>query len=202
MKVSIKWFIIILLIAGAGAFGWYSGYKFNTFETKKTESSTVLLEKIKKVTQLVTVQGEMSEIYQYKEYQFFDLLPFRKKALIRVKAKVLVGFDIEDFSLSMDEMTKTITMTDLGLPSILAVDHDLDYYDITQGTFNSFSSEDYNIMNSQAKDFIEDQAIQSDLFDQAIESKEELYEMLRFVVENSGWNLQIERNIIPDQFKD
>ena len=76
IKVSIKWILILLLIVGVGAFGWYSGYKFNAFKGKQTESGTVLLEKIKKVSQLVTVQGEMSEIYKFKEYQFFDLLPF------------------------------------------------------------------------------------------------------------------------------
>lgn len=201
MKVGIKWILILGIFLVATVAAWYSGYKYQMFDTKQVEDSTVLLERVKKVTQLVTVQGEMSEIYTFSEYQYFDISAFRKKALIRVKAKVLVGYDINDFTLAMDDGNRTFTLTDIGLPGILAIDHDLDYYDIDQGTFNSFTNVDYNKMNSQAKSFIEEKALDSDLFEQAIKSKEELYDMLRFVVENAGWELIIEKNLVPPQFQ-
>ncbi|MBK9982670.1 MAG: DUF4230 domain-containing protein [Saprospiraceae bacterium] len=43
-----------------------------------------------------------------------------------------------------------------GMPpaEILSVDHDLDYYDLSEGFFNSFSTEDYNKINADAKDFV------------------------------------------------
>lgn len=201
IKFSVKWIIIIAVFIIAIAGSWYSGYRFQMFDTVKQESSEVLLERVKKVTQLVTVQAEMSEIYTYQDFKYFDISMFRKKALLRVKAKVLIGYDIENFSMSMDDGSRTITLSDIGDPDILAIDHDLDYYDIDQATFNTFTNEDYNNMNSRAKKTIEEKARQSNLYEEASKSKEELYDMLRFVVENAGWKLVIEKNIVPPQFQ-
>ncbi len=201
MKISIKVLIGVLLILLSIIFGAYLGYKWFQPKVNSEEQSTILLEKIKNITQLATVQGELSEIYKYKEHQFFDIAPFQKKALIRVKAKVLVGYKIDDFALEMDDLTKTITITDLGDPEILSIDHDLDYYDIDQGTFNYFSNEDYNNMNSRAKNFVLEQAKNSELMTRAVESKDDIYETLRFVIEGAGWNFNVEKNILPPQFQ-
>ena len=59
-----------------------------------TEQSQVLMEKIKTVAKLVTVEGYFSEVYDYQDYWNYDVSMFRKKALIRVKAKVSVGYDL------------------------------------------------------------------------------------------------------------
>ncbi len=201
MKISIKVILGILLIVASIFFGTYLGYQWFAPKVSSEEQSTILLEKIKNITQLATVQGELSEIYKYKEHQFFDIAPFQKKALIRVQARVLVGYKIDDFALEMDELTKTITITDLGQPEILSIDHDLDYYDIDQGTFNYFSSEDYNNMNSRAKNFVLEQAKNSELMTRAEESKEDIYETLRFVIEGAGWTFKVEKNILPPQFR-
>ncbi|NTW34279.1 MAG: DUF4230 domain-containing protein, partial [Bacteroidetes bacterium] len=72
-----------------------------------------------------------------------DVSFFTKKALIRVKARILAGFDFEKVKISVDEKSKTVTISNIPPPQILSMEHDLDYYDITEGIFNSFSTEDY-----------------------------------------------------------
>ena len=121
-------------------------------ETVVKEDSKVLLEKVKTVSKLITVEGYFSEIYDYQEHWGYDLSPFRKKALIRVKAKVSVGYDLTKMNFEADTKTKTITISNMPDPEILSIDHDLDYYDITEGTFNTFEEADYNKMNAAAKE--------------------------------------------------
>lgn len=158
-------------------------------ESEVTEESKVLLEKIKAVTKLVTVEGYFSEIYDYKEYWGYDFSPFRKKALIRVKAKVSVGYDLTKMDFEANTLTRTITISNMPDPEIISIDHDLDYYDITEGTFNAFTEADYNTMNKNAKEKVRKEALDSDLFLTAEAESAQLLEIIEFMVEGTGWTL-------------
>ena len=180
--------IILLAICGA----WYSGYKSSLFEKKVDESSTVLLNRIEKVMKLVTVEGHISEMYSYKDHRSFDLSPFRKKALLRVNAKASIGYDFEKVKFNIDQESKTITIEDFPEPEVLSIDHDLDYYDITQGTFNTFTNEDYNKINKRAKEYVKTLAGEGDLINSAKEQKDELLSTLGLLLNGLGWTLLIE----------
>ncbi len=187
-----KYIIIPLLVLLAICGAWYSGYKSNLFEKKVEESSTVLLNRIEKVMKLVTVEGHISELYSYKDHYSFDLAPFRKKALLRVNAKASIGYDFEKVEFNIDQENKTITIKDFPEPEVLSIDHDLDYYDITQGTFNSFTNEDYNKINKRAKEYVENLAGDGDLIESAKEQKEELISTISLLLDGLGWKLIIE----------
>lgn len=177
--------------------GFWLNHKYENFTTKKTsEQATVLLESIKKVTKVIAVEGYFSEIYDYKDYYGFDFSPFRKKALIRVKAKVSVGYDFEKVKINADISKKTITIENIGAPQILSIDSDLDYYDISQGTFNTFTNEDYNNLNRNAKDYIAQQVKKSDLMQKAEEQKQALLSSLKTMIESNGWQLILPNNAL------
>ena len=154
--------------------------------------ASVLLEQVKEVAKLVTVEGRFSEIYDYEDFYGYDLSVFRKKALVRVHAEVLVGYDLEKMKITSEPDSKTIRISNIPPAEILAIEHDLDYYDIQEGIFNSFTGQDYNKINSAAKDFILKKAQESDLFDAAKGQKDNLFEMMRFMVESAGWELKVE----------
>ena len=156
------------------------------------EQSQVLIEKIKTVAKLVTVEGYFSELYSYEDYWRFDVSPFRKKALIRVKAKVSIGYDLAAMSVEARPEEKLLIISNLPDPQIISIDHDLDYYDITEGSFNSFSKDDYNRMNQGAKDKIREQALNSELFMTAEKQSNNMLDMIRFMVEGAGWTLQFQ----------
>ena len=162
-----KYLMIILVILLAIGIAWYSGFKASFFEKKSTLTQEVVLEQIKNVVKLGTVEGYFSEIYNYKEHYGPDMSFFTKKALIRVKAKILAGFDLEKINVKVDENTKTVKIENLPEPQILSIEHDLDYYDITEGMFNSFTTEDYNKMNNQAKIYIKNVALKTNLMQNA-----------------------------------
>lgn len=190
-----NWTKILLLLSILAAF--YAGYQIKNwfvFKTEKqvAEDATVLIEKIQSVTKLVTIEGFFSEIYDYQDYYGYDLTMFRKKALIRVKAKVSVGYDLEKIKITSLPESKTIIMSELPPPELLSLEHDLDYYDIQEGMFNSFTKDDYNKLNANAKEFIRQKAQESKLFDQAQLQKNKLFEMIQLLVESAGWQLKIQ----------
>ena len=159
-------------------------------EIKVREQSQVLLEKIKKVYKVVTVEGHFSEVYDYEDYWGYDFSPFRKKALVRVKAKVLAGYDLDQLSIEAFPEEKKIIISELSKPIILSIEHDLDYYDLTAGTFNAFTKEDYNKINAKAKQYIVEKAAESDLLKSAEQQGNQAIDMIQFMAQNAGWTVE------------
>ena len=95
------------------------------------EQSILLLDKIKQVCKLITVEGEFSEIFTHRDEKslFFKLLQLEKKALIIVKAKVLVGFDLTKINIEINSNTKQVKLSHFPEPGILSIDSDIEYYD-------------------------------------------------------------------------
>ncbi len=189
--------IIIIFLLALGT-AWWMGFKSSMFERYQEENATVLLNRIEKVMKLIAVEGNISEVYDYKEYFSFDISPFRKKALVRVNAKVSAGYNFEKMTVTVDEDSKTIIVENFPDAEILSIDHDLDYYDISQGTFNRFTNEDYNMINSRAKQYVAEKAKDSDLLSAAEEQKQDLIDMLNLLVQAGGWNLKIDEPIFLD----
>jgi hypothetical protein len=71
-------------------------------------------------------------------------------------------------------------------PTILAIDHDLDYYDISQSSFNRFKAEDYTRLNKKAKDSIADKANESELLQSAKLQGNKMLEVVRTMGESMG----------------
>ncbi len=188
---------MLLLLAVFALGGWLS-YQYFVAKSKPVEDSTVLLEKIQAVTKLITVEGQFSELYNYNEYQGYFTMLWDKKVLVRVRATVSVGYDLENMNLEADPATRTIYMSALPEPEILSIDHSLDYYDISEGLFASFTPEDYTRINQRAKDLIRDQALQSKLMPAAREQADKMLELIEFMVESAGWKLRIAGGPEPD----
>ena len=180
-------FILVVFLIG----GWLS-YRIFAPKTKTVEESTVLLEKIQAVAKLVTVEGEFSEIYNYNEYNGYFSFLWDKKILVRVRATVSAGYDLNHLKMEADLATSTIRMSALPEAQILSIDHTLDYYDISEGLFTSFTPEDYSRINQRAKDLIRDQALKSNLMPSARAQAEKIMELIRFMVESAGWKLEVE----------
>jgi len=165
-----------------------------------SEDATVLLERIEQVAKLITVEGYFSEVYKYKDYYKYDISFLRKQALMRIQAKVAVGYDLSGLDLTVNESNKKVIMVFPDSAQILSIEHDLDYYDISEGTFNSFDKDDYNKLNASAKDFIREKALQSDLFDTAGSQLTDMVEIIRALVSAADYTLEV-IPLTPDEAK-
>ncbi|MBK7808375.1 MAG: DUF4230 domain-containing protein [Saprospiraceae bacterium] len=192
LKFTVKQLLFILIIGVIIMAGFWVYMKSRLFEVRKAENTTIVLEKIKTVTKLISVEGQFSELYNYKEsyeYDFFNL--FSKKILLRVNAKVSVGYDFEKVNISIDSLNRTVTLNELPQPEILSIDHDLDYYDISEGTFNRFTTEEYNMINRKAKELIASKAKNTPLLATAEKQKSEYLTMMEMALQSAGWKLII-----------
>ncbi|MFN0013381.1 MAG: DUF4230 domain-containing protein [Saprospiraceae bacterium] len=170
--------------------GWLAVRLFAPKETKPQESATVLLEKIRTVVKLTTVEGEFSEIYNYSEYSGFFTWFWDKKALVRVNAVVSAGFDLGNLKMVADSSVRVLRIGPLPEPQILSIDHTLDYYDVSTGVFSDFLPEDYNRINNKAKELIRQSAQQSHLLATAREQSNKIFEIVRFMAESTGWKVE------------
>ncbi len=181
----------LLLLFAVFALGGWLTYRYFVPQKQTTEDATVLLEKIQAVSKLITVEGQFSEIYNYSEYQGYFSLLWDKKVLVRARATVSAGYDLNLLKMEADPLTHTIRVSALPEPQILSIDHTLDYYDISEGLFATFTPEDYTRINQRAKDLIRDQALKSNLLPSAREQATKMFDLMRFMAESAGWKLEV-----------
>ena len=198
LKFSIKQLIFILCLLLISLTGMWYWLRHSIFTPIQHESTTIMLEKIKTVTKLVNVEGQFSELYTHGEEYNYDFLGlFTKKVILRVTAKVSVGYDFEKVNIKIDSLARTVTLNDMPTPQILSIDHDLDYYDITQGTFNEFTTAEYNTINKNAKEKIAKNAAIPQLLAKAEAQKLDYLRMMDIALKSAGWKLIINNPFAP-----
>jgi hypothetical protein len=187
--------IVVTLVFFAGLWISYQWFGSKSRESQQVES-TVLLERIREVFQLVTVEGQFSELYtetNIKEVTLYLPIPtyweFSKKALLEVKGKVLVGYDMEQVSIKVDSMSRQIVLNNLPEPSILAIDHEISYRNLEESFFNSFTPEDYTQLNRNAKEVLRRKAEESDLLNKAREEGNAMLDAITFMAQSIGWEV-------------
>lgn len=180
-----------ILLGGIAMYWLLSLFSRKKGKEQTSEQAIVLLEKIKRVCKLITVEGEFAEIYTYQntKERFLSLLSSKKKALIVIKAKAHIGYDLKQLKLTADAATKTITITHFPTPEILSIEPELEFYDIQNGLFNSFSPEDLTALNSDAKKHIREKIPQSGLMTTARSEVLEALLVMESIVATIGWKL-------------
>ncbi len=187
--------LILLLGIIAGALLMYYIYSF--FKSKRSkhkaqQQAVILLEKIKTVCKLITVEGTFVEVVQQEDIkkQFLGLISSKKKALIVVKAKVMVGFNLAKIHIEANPDKKQVVLSKLPEPEILSVEPDVEFYDITNGLFNKFESNDINQLNKQAVSLIREKVPNSSLTEIAKNEALEVIKLLQQVTQTIGWTLE------------
>lgn len=185
--------LLFVGLLGGAILAYFIFAKFNAVKNKsavKTQS-TVLMEKIKSVCKLVTVEGDFAEIYHYESVKdkFFNLLTGTKKALILIDAKAYVGFDLSTIKLESDTKNKRIILTHFPQPKLLTIETDFKYYDKKEGWLNPFTSSDLTELNKEAKQFIKDKIPQSGLMESAKREALTAISLMETLAESIGWKL-------------
>jgi len=162
---TLLFFILSLLggaILGAATYFFLSNRNSNSKNSKV--EATVLVERIEKVFKVVMAEGYFTEIYNYQhDKNIWNLINDKKKALIIAKAKVLVGYDFGKMRFHIAENDKKLVIDFFPEPEILSMDTDYKFYDIEQGWINRFQSDDYTAILNEAKQTMNEKALQSDL---------------------------------------
>ncbi len=171
-------------------------WAYNLFRKKQNQEltkhqSTVLLQQIKSVCKLITVEGDFAEIYTYEntKARFLSLISSKKKALIVINAKAQIGFDLKKIQMHADTENKRIHLTSFPQPEILSIQPELEFYDIQNGLFNAFKPEDITTLNQEAKKHIESKIPQSGLMETAQKEALQSVQLIEKIVGTIGWKL-------------
>ncbi len=193
----------ILLGVLLGALLSYYGMSF--FNRKKgvqqiEKQSVILIEKIKSVCKLITVEGDFAEIYHYEDTKnhFLKLITSKKKAILLINAKVHVGFDLSQIKLEANNKTKEIVLTHFPEPKVLTVETAIKYYDKKDGLFNKFDAADLTGLNREAKNFIDEKIPESGLLNTANREALDTILMIEQLLETSGWKLNYSQLVLPN----
>ncbi|SEP89488.1 DUF4230 domain-containing protein [Neolewinella agarilytica] len=189
--------VVIAFLLGMAAFWGFSRDRSPELSTE--EQSTILLQQVRKVMKLVTVEGDIAEIFdskQTKTYTLYLPLPtpiaFVKEAAVEVSGKVLVGYDLEEVRLDIDEESRTLRISNLPEPEVLAIDHQVKFKHVKESWWNVFSSDDYSKLNERAKARLHDKALESHLVEEARQQGNGLIETIELLAKASGFTVEVE----------
>ncbi|TVZ55866.1 uncharacterized protein DUF4230 [Lutibacter sp. Hel_I_33_5] len=194
--------LLFLGLAFGAVLAYFLFQKFSSVKSKSLteQQSVILLDKIKRVCKLITVEGEFSEIYHHEntKEKFLGLISSKKKAIILINAKAHIGFDFRKIKMNSDPKKKTLYLSEFPLPEVLSIEPNISFYDIQNGMLNKFNSEDLTQVNKEAKEHILQKIPESNLMQ--IANKEALgtIQLMQNLVETIGWNLDYSALEIPD----
>lgn len=197
MKVD-KWTVFLLLLVFGAGFWLGKTWPFGKAKSGPKEEAQVLVEKIHQVSKLVTVEGDFLEYYDYENrpsfynshYWITD--QFKQTVQLRLRAKVLVGYDLHGIRVDAYPEERRIVISNIPEPEILAIDHEVDFFDKDATIFWPLSDEDYLHVLRAAEEQIRQAALMSEMRTQARMEGNELFDIISFMVTNSGWSLEIE----------
>ena len=184
--------ILLMLLLGlilGGVIAFLASKKLVSDPVVITESSHTIAESMRKVFKVVSAEGHFNEIYNYEETtKLFNFIPSKKKALVIVQAKVLVGYDFEKFKWEVDEQNRKVKLLNFPAPEILSTETDYKYYNIEEQFFNLFSKDDLAKVQQNGKQQVIEAAKKSHLPEVAAEQMRTLLTELlagkNFLLEN------------------
>ncbi|MGB3590973.1 MAG: DUF4230 domain-containing protein [Nonlabens sp.] len=180
-----------LAVGAVAAFFAFRVFGNTGKKENRNEQSLVLMEKIRTVCKFITVEGDFTEIYHYKNVKdkVANFLLGKKKAIILVSAKAYIGFDLTKIEMDSDPESKTIRLTNFPQPQVLSIETDFNYYDKSEGWANSFTSDDLTEANRNAKQHIIDKIPESGLLDTAKKEALTAIQMMEGLAATIGWKL-------------
>ena len=194
------------LLAGIllGAIASYWGLSF--FNRKKgahqvDRQSVVLIEKIKSVCKLISIEGDFAEIYHFEDTKnhFLNLITSKKKAILLINAKAHIGYDLSKIKLDTNNKNREIVLTHFPEPKILSVETDVKYYDKKDALFNKFEASDLTELQKEAKSFIVAKIPETGLLNSAKKEALDTILMIEQMLEIQGWRLDYSQMVLPHQ---
>jgi hypothetical protein len=144
-------------------------------ELRRAEGAPVV-EAIKRIAHLATVEAQISDVLRFEEIKSFLIFDFPKSATIRMRGRVIAGFDLSstEFRVAADADRRLLKIA-LPPPRILALDPRLEWFDEKSGLFNPITPQDRTRWMLWARGQLARAAKQSGIEARAVEHARELF---------------------------
>ena len=162
--------------------------------------SVLIRDQISNVGKLIVSEGNYNEVFTFEDSKkvFGAYLTAEKKALIMVKTKVTIAYDLHDITYSIDSINKVLRLTYIP-PEEISVYPELEYYDVQSDFFNPFNAEDYNRIKEEVSQKVLQKVNKSVLKSNA--QNRLISELAKFhiLTESMGWTLMYRTQEINTQ---
>jgi Protein of unknown function (DUF4230) len=157
-------------------------------ESRRADAAPVV-SAIRKIAQLATVEAQISDVLRFEEIKSFLIFDFPKTATIRMRGKVIAGFDLSspEFEVHPDTEKRLLRVT-LPPPRILALDPRLEWFDERSGLFNPITPQDRTRWMLWARGQLARAAKDSGIQARATEHARDL---LSGAAEAFGWRVEV-----------
>ncbi len=180
------WFFGALLLAACLWIAFLVGRRGAPSE--RIDAAPVVLA-IRRIAQLATVEIQVADVVRYEEIKTILVFDFPKSATMRLRGRVLGGFDLEspDFAVTADTPRHTVHVR-LPRPRLLALDPRFEWFDEKSGWVNPITLEDRNRWMLWARGHLGRAAK-----DAGIEAKaaEQARELLEGAAQTFGWTAEV-----------
>ncbi|MCF6349436.1 MAG: DUF4230 domain-containing protein [Flavobacteriaceae bacterium] len=169
------------------------------FKTKSKERSVILLEKIRNVSKLITVEGDFNEVMHFSDVKnsLLNMISSKKKAIVLANARVFIGFDMRKIVFESNPEKRLIKVTFFPEPEVLSMETDVEFYDVQNGLFNKFDAEELTELNKKIKQNIAEKIPDSPLLQSAQTKALEAINIMEQMVGTFGWRLEYNKNAEP-----
>ena len=162
---TLGFMILGLIIGGIITFLIIKLYtKENASKISTQITSHTVVESMRRVFKIVVAEGQLNEIYNYEQTKkLLKFIPSTKKALVIVKAKVMIGYDFEKCTWDIDSENNKIRLLSFPKPEVLSLEPEFNYYYFEDDLFNFISRKDLQHIQELAKEQVRKAALQSGL---------------------------------------
>jgi len=180
--------IVATLVIGLGINLWMGQ---NAQKEQVEINSSIIREQINNVGKLVVVEGNYSQVLNYKNTRqnYLRIFPANKKALVIINSKVTVSYDMRLLETEVDENRRAVIIHSIPQEEI-NIYPEIEYYDISQDYFNQFTADDYNKIKATVHNIIEEKVRQSDLKERARANFISELQRIYILTNAMGWTLE------------
>jgi hypothetical protein len=138
----LAWFFAVLVAAAAFWAAFALGRR--SAAAGRVSSAPVVLA-MKRIANLATVEVQVADVVRYEEVKTIFMFDFPKGATLRLRGRVLGGFDLQssDFSVRADSIRRIVHVR-LPAPRLIALDPRFEWFEEKSGWVNPITPADRN----------------------------------------------------------
>ena len=186
-----KYFVLLLAIVLAGIVGWLAKDRMQSVPSE--EVAARVQDQVQRLAQIATAEATASRMIRYDDPGMTDWFPGTdKRVIVKADARVLMGYDLEGVTVTVDEGGRALVIERWPAPRELAFEVDTEFFDIREGIFTRVGREYLNAINARAKARMRREVDVEALARESRAQAEQLHDLLRGELAAQGWTLRVE----------
>jgi len=168
------------------------GFLIGRWRTRREAvSSAPVVQAVRRIARLATIEMEIADVVRYEEVKTILVFDIPKNATLRLRGKVIGGFDLaRGFDVEADATRRLVTVR-LPAPQIIAVDDRLEWFDEHSGWLNPITSNDRTHWTQWARGALARAAKDAGLLEKSAAHARDLF---RDAASAFGWTAEVTVN--------